>query len=44
MSTRSSDPSPQETAGLATAAAHVDVTDLIDESVAVFGLDMHVEA
>jgi PAS domain S-box-containing protein len=44
MSTRSSDPSPQETAGLSTAAAPVDVTDLIDESVAVFGLDMLVRA
>jgi PAS domain S-box-containing protein len=43
MSTRSSDPSPQETAGLSTTAAPIDVTDLIDESVAVFGLDMLVK-
>jgi PAS domain S-box-containing protein len=44
MSTRLPEPSPQEIAGLSTATADVDVTDLIDESVAVFGLDLRVKA
>lgn len=44
MSTHFSEASPEGTASPSTAGPDVEVTDLIDESVAVFGLDMLVKA